>query len=134
MSRIKSRDSRAELIVRSFLFKNGLRFRKNYSKIIGTPDIVLPKYKTIVDVRGCFWHKHKNCKYGDQVKPDSAILKKRIVDAELRDKRNEKKWSNDGWKVIIVWDRCQLEDKRKSSSKRVETLNNILYEILNEKR
>ena len=130
MSRIKGKDTTAELIVRHFLFNSGFRYKLHDKKIIGKPDIVLPKYKTIVDIRGCFWHGHKNCKYGDGATTNSKIVAKRISDAKERDIRNEKEWKKMGWHVFVIWDRCQLEDKKKESSIRNETLielkNNIL--------
>lgn len=116
MSQIKGKNSKIELIVRKFLFKNGFRYKIHDKNIIGKPDIVLPKYKTIVDIRGCYWHGHENCKYGDKVKPDSTIAQKRIKDAKQRDKRNIEEWKKLGWKVIVVWGRCELEDKRKGYS------------------
>lgn len=134
-SRIRGKDTTAELIVRKFLFKNGFRYKLYDKRIIGKPDIVLPKYKVIVDVRGCFWHGHKNCKYGDKVKTSSKHYQKRIKDAIARDERNIKAWEEAGWKVLIVWDRCELEDKRKYSERRNDTLNrlkeNILYRLPN---
>src|SRR3982751_2984727 len=63
MSKIRKKDTKPEIIVRRFLFKNGFRFRIHVSDIIGNPDIVLPKYKTVVFVNGCFWHAHENCRY-----------------------------------------------------------------------
>ena len=131
MSQIKGKNSKIELIVRKFLFKKGFRYRIHDKKIIGTPDIVLPKYKVIVDVRGCYWHGHENCKYGDQVIPGTEVARQRIKDAKNRDKRNLKEWNKLGWKVIIVWGRCELEDKKKSySPKREERLNKLKQEIL----
>ena len=63
MSRIKGKDTKPEEIVRKYLFKQGFRYRKNDKKLPGKPDIVLPKYKTVIFVNGCFWHKHDGCKY-----------------------------------------------------------------------
>jgi DNA mismatch endonuclease, patch repair protein len=132
MSRIKSKNSKIELFVRKFLFKNGFRYRIHDKKIIGTPDIVLPKYQVIVDVRGCYWHGHENCKYGDKVTPDSVTAQKRIKDAKIRDKRNIREWKKLGWNIIIVWGRCELEDKKKSfSEKRDKRLKKLKQEILN---
>lgn len=131
MSQIKGKNSKIELIVRKFLFKNGFRYRIHDKNIIGTPDIVLPKYKAIVDVRGCYWHGHENCKYGDKVKPDSITAQKRIKDAKIRDKKNITEWKKLGWNVMIVWGRCELEDKKvKYSEKREIRLNKLKQEVL----
>ena len=113
---IRSKNTTAEMIVRKFLYSNGFRYRIHSKKLIGKPDIVLAKYKTIVDIRGCFWHGHKHCKFGDGVNTESLKYQCRIEDAKKRDVRNEEEWIKDGWNVIIVWDRCELEDKRKRSS------------------
>ena len=64
MSRIRGKDTKPEILVRSYLFRRGLRFRKNDRRYPGSPDVVLPKYRTIVFVHGCFWHLHEGCKYG----------------------------------------------------------------------
>ncbi len=130
MSQIKGKNSIIELIVRRFLFKNGFRYRIHDKKIIGKPDIVIPKYKVIVDVRGCYWHGHKNCKFGEKVIPGTALAKKRIVDAKIRDERNMTVWKMLGWNVIIVWGRCELEDKKVYSEKRLKRLNKLKEEIL----
>jgi len=63
MSRIKGKNTKPEMLVRKFLHKNGYRYRLNYSKLPGKPDIVLPKYKTVIFINGCFWHGHKECKF-----------------------------------------------------------------------
>ena len=63
MSKIKGKNTNPEMIVRKFLFKNGFRYRINYSRLPGKPDIVFPKYRTVIFVNGCFWHGHENCKY-----------------------------------------------------------------------
>ena len=130
MSRIKGKDTTAEMIVRRYLFKQGFRYRLHGKELPGKPDIVLPKHKIIIDVRGCFWHGHENCKYGDEVKTNSEVISKRIIDAKLRDIRNEKQWQKLGWRFFVVWDRCQLEDKRKHSELRETTLASLKDYIL----
>ena len=130
MSRIRSKDTKAELIVRRFLHGNGYRYKLHDNKILGKPDIVIPKYETIIDVRGCFWHGHTNCKYGDAVAYHSSLYESRIKPAMERDKRNEKAWLERGYQVIIVWGRCQLEDKKKYSEKRKETLQTIQRRLI----
>ncbi|MFB6343858.1 very short patch repair endonuclease [Saccharicrinis sp. FJH62] len=133
-SRIKGKNTTAELIVRKFLFANGFRYRLHAKKldgkkINGKPDIVLSKYKTIVDVRGCFWHGHENCKFGAST--DSKGYQKRIADAKKRDARNIIEWEKAGYKVLVIWDRCQLEDKKKKSTVRKKTLLKLKEDILN---
>lgn len=108
MSRIKSRDTKPELLVRKFLFANGFRYKLHDKKLPGKPDIVLPKYKTVIFVNGCFWHGHKNCKYFvvPKTRTDWWLNKiKRNID---NDKKVVKTLKKEGWEVIVVWE-CGLK-------------------------
>ena len=122
MSRIRSVNTKPEEIVRKFLFKEGFRYRKNVKNLPGSPDIVLAKYKAVIFVNGCFWHKHDCSKF---VWPKTNIdyWSSKILKNVERDKINYQKLQELGWNVIIVWE-CEL-----NSSVRQKTLNNIL-EIL----
>lgn len=131
MSHIRGKNTTPEILVRKFLYANGFRYRVNDKKLPGKPDIVIPKYKVIIDVRGCFWHGHKNCRFGDLIKTESILINKRIEDAKFRDERNIVQWMALGWKVIIVWDRCELEDRRKNSIKRALVLEKLIKSIKN---
>jgi DNA mismatch endonuclease (patch repair protein) len=133
MSRIRGKDTGPEMVVRRFLFSHGIRYRLHYKKLPGKPDIVLKKYNTIVDIRGCFWHGHKDCKFGDNIKTQSVRLAEKVKSAIERDKRNEENWKVLGWNVIIVWDSCELEIKKKRSEKREIVLKNILQKLLKRK-
>ena len=108
MSRIKGKDTKPEIIVRSFLFSKGLRFRKNDKRYPGSPDIVLPKYNTVVFVHGCFWHLHDGCRYATIPKSNVDFWKNKLYGNRERDERNEKELEAMGWNVIIVWE-CQLK-------------------------
>jgi DNA mismatch endonuclease (patch repair protein) len=129
MSQIKGKDTRPELLVRKFLFANGIRYRKNDITMQGKPDIVIKKYKTIVDIRGCFWHGHRNCRFGDKIKSESIEINERIKSAIRRDKINQNTWKQLGWDVIIIWDSCELEIKKRKSEKREIILSNLLNKI-----
>ena len=129
MSQIKGKNTRPEILVRKFLFSKGFRYRIHDKKLPGKPDIVLKKLNTIVDVRGCFWHKHKNCKYGEELISESEHIMNRVASAVERDIRNEKKWKELGWNVIVVWDSCELEVKRKASEKREKVLSKLLNKL-----
>ncbi len=131
MSQIKGKDTRPEMIVRRFLHAHGFRFRLHDKKLPGKPDIVLKKYKTIIDVRGCFWHSHPNCKYGDNVITSSKKITSRRLSAIERDKKKMIQWKQYNWNVIVVWAECQLEPRKKKSHKRIVTLNNIIKELKN---
>lgn len=109
MSRIRSTNSKPEETVRKYLFSKGLRYRKNVRKLPGCPDIVLPKYKTVVFVNGCFWHKH-DC--GRFVWPTSneEYWHKKINRNIERDADNLRTLTERGWRVITIWE-CQLKKK-----------------------
>ena len=107
MSHIRSTNTKPEELVRKHLFSRGFRYRKNVRNLPGCPDIVLPKYHTVIFVNGCFWHKH-NC--GRFVWPSSNIeywIPKINRNVE-RDIENQKKLTDMGWKVLIVWE-CELK-------------------------
>lgn len=114
MSHIRSTNSKPEEIVRKYLFSKGLRYRKNVRTLPGKPDIVLPKYKTIVFVNGCFWHKH-DC--GRFVMPSSntEYWEKKINGNVERDKTNIALLEEQGWRVIVIWE-CQLKKKVQSEN------------------
>lgn len=109
MSRIRATNTAPEEKVRKYLFSKGFRYRKNVRKMPGCPDIVLPKYRTVIFVNGCFWHKH-DC--GRFVWPSSnqEYWRKKINGNVERDQKNENLLKADGWKVIVVWE-CELKKK-----------------------
>ena len=111
MSRIKCKDTKPEIIVRSYLFSRGLRFRKNDKRYPGSPDIVFPKYKTIVFVHGCFWHLHEGCKYARIPKSNVDYWEKKLYRNRERDKHNQKELEKMGWNVITVWE-CELKKNK----------------------
>ena len=118
MSRIRSKNNAPEEKVRKFLFSKGFRYRKNDKKLPGCPDIVLPKYKTVIFVNGCFWHKH-NCKRFVWPSSNEDYWKKKILRNVERDEINIKELKDLGWKVLVVWE-CEL--KEATIDKRLETL------------
>lgn len=107
MSRIPSSNTKPEETVRKYLFSQGFRYRKNVSKLPGKPDIVLPKYKTVVFVNGCFWHAHEGCKWFVPPKSNKAFWQNKFAYNVERDKKNYKKLEELGWKVIVVWE-CEI--------------------------
>ena len=110
MSRIRSNDTTPELMVRSFLFKHGFRFRLHVKNLPGHPDIVLPKYRTVVEVRGCFWHRHSGCKYAYMPKTRIDFWQKKFEENVKRDIRNKRLLSNAGYNVLIIWE-CEISEK-----------------------
>lgn len=111
MSKIRGKDTKPELLVRQFLHGRGYRFRLHDQKLPGKPDIILPKYKTIILVNGCFWHGHKNCKFFKIPKTRTEWWKQKITGTVERDRKNNEELENLGWKVIIVWE-CQLKNHK----------------------
>ena len=125
MSHIRSTNSNPEEIVRKYLFSKGFRYRKNVRTLPGCPDIVLPKYHTVILVNGCFWHKH-DC--GRFVWPSSNTeywIPKINRNVE-RDKQNHKKLIDMGWKVLIIWE-CELK-----KNVREDRLERLIKEIKGE--
>lgn len=111
MSRIRSKNTKPEEMVRKYLFSQGFRYRKNDIRLPGKPDIVLPKYKTVIFVNGCFWHKHENCKYFVWPKTNEDFLRAKINANVSRDQENMKLLSELGWNVIVIWE-CELKKEK----------------------
>jgi DNA mismatch endonuclease (patch repair protein) len=108
MSRIRGKDTKPEIIVRSYLFSRGLRFRKNDKRYPGSSDVVLPKYNTVIFVHGCFWHLHDGCKYARIPKSNVEYWEKKLYRNKEHDNRNQKELKGMGWNVITVWE-CELK-------------------------
>ena len=107
MSHIRSTNSKPEEIVRKYLFSKGFRYRKNVKKLPGCPDIVLPKYKTVIFVNGCFWHKH-DCPRFVWPSSNQDYWRPKILGNVERDKKNAGQLRSQGWNVIVVWE-CELK-------------------------
>lgn len=126
MSAIKSKDTKPERLVRERLFADGFRYRKNDKRYPGHPDIVLPKYKTVVFVNGCFWHQHPGCKDAHIPETRKEYWEPKLFRNVSRDKKNVNELQEMGWNVIIVWE-CELRTK----DKREERLQFLEEEIRN---
>lgn len=123
MSRIRGKDTTPEKKVRSHLFKNGFRFRKNVKELCGKPDIVLHKYKTVIFINGCFWHHHENCKYAVIPKTKTDFWIEKFARNKLNDKKNFDQLSSQGWNVITIWE-CELKNNfEKTLTQLIEYLN-----------
>ena len=107
MSKIRSRNTKPELALRKALFARGFRYRVNDSKLPGKPDIVLPKYKTVIFLHGCFWHRHEGCKYAYTPKTNTKFWVEKITSNIERDKTNLQKLAALGWNVLTVWE-CEI--------------------------
>jgi DNA mismatch endonuclease, patch repair protein len=112
MGAIKYKDTKPEMIVRRFLFSKGFRYRLHVAKLPGKPDIVLKKHKTIVEVYGCYFHRHNNCKFCTTPADTSTTdWKTKFEKNTKRDRLNQKALKKLGWKLLIVWE-CQLKPKK----------------------
>lgn len=114
MSKISSKNTKPEIILRKALFEKGYRYRINYKKLPGSPDIVLPKYKTVIFVHGCFWHAHPNCKDAHLPKTNIEFWRNKINSNIERDKRTTQQLMSLGWNIIIVWE-CEIKKKNMAS-------------------
>jgi len=120
MGQIRSKNTKPEKILRSALFKAGYRFRVHKVGLPGKPDIVLPKYKTVIFVHGCFWHYHKNCPEGRIPKSNSEFWEKKLLKNIDRDNKNVHDLEKLGWNVTVIWE-CELKND-KAISNRIEQL------------
>ncbi len=118
MAKINSTETKPEQLTRSMLHRAGFRFRKNVSELPGTPDVVLPKYSTVIFVHGCYWHRH-DCRKGQSVptKNRDFWLEKFERNVE-RDAENERALQKAGWNVITVWG-CELRDDPEAVLERI---------------
>lgn len=124
MAKISGKETKPEILVRKYLFSRGFRYRKNVKTLPGKPDIVLPKYKTVIFVNGCFWHGHKNCKKAALPTTNFNFWKEKIDKNIIRDKKNIHDLKKMGYNVIVVW-QCTLTIKR-----REETLEKLKEDLL----
>lgn len=108
MSRIRSKNTKPEIRLRSLLHKAGYRFRLHARKLPGTPDIVLPKYRTVIFVHGCFWHRHIDCANSTMPKTRIEFWESKFKTTVERDQDKIEKLRLAGWRVIIVWE-CELD-------------------------
>lgn len=109
MSGIKGRNTKPELLVRSYLHKRGLRFRLHDKTLPGKPDLVFRKRRAVVEVRGCFWHQHPDCRLAYMPSSNSAFWMEKLQRNVERDRRNELALKAGGWRVFVVWE-CQTKD------------------------
>ena len=125
MSRIRNKNTKPEEIVRKYLFTHGLRYRKNDKRYPGHPDIVLPKYKTVIFVHGCFWHMHDGCARATLPASNIEFWNKKLTANVERDAKEKSELEAMGWRVFIVWE-CQLK-----KATREQTLHNLYEQITN---
>ena len=109
MSAIKSKNTKPEIKVRKILHSMGYRFRLHSKDLPGSPDIVLPKYKTVIFVHGCFWHRHENCKYASTPKTRKEFWNKKFTDNKKRDLEIQEKIKILDWRSVVIWE-CETKN------------------------
>ena len=109
MSAIKSKNTKPEVEVRKLLHSMGFRFRLHKKDLPGSPDIVLPKYKTVIFVHGCFWHRHENCKYASIPKTRREFWNKKFTENIKRDSEIQEKIKNLNWRSVVIWE-CETKN------------------------
>lgn len=122
MSRIKGKNTKPEILVRKYLFSKGFRYRIHVSNLPGKPDIVLPKYKTVIFINGCFWHGHEGCRFFVVPKTKTEWWLDKINSNKQRDSENFLQLSESRWKIVTIFE-CELKGNNRS---------NTLIKLLNE--
>ena len=122
MAAIKSKNTKPEIVVRKMLYALGYRFRLHRKDLPGSPDIVLPKYKKVIFVHGCFWHRHENCKYASTPKTRKEFWNKKFTTNIERDIQIQEKIKNIDWRSVVIWE-CE--------TKNIENLKERIIDIFN---
>jgi len=122
MSAIKSKNTKPEIAVRKLLHSMGYRFRLHRKDLPGSPDIVLPKYKIVIFVHGCFWHRHENCKYASNPKTRKEFWESKFKANVKRDFEIQEKIKNIGWHFVVIWE-CE--------TKNIENLRDKIIDVFN---
>jgi len=122
MAKISSKNTKPELVTRSLLFRMGYRFRLHRRDLPGTPDIVLPRYRTVIFVNGCYWHRHPCCSYAYNPKSRVDFWRRKFEQNVARDKHNYQELNTVSWRVIVIWE-CE--------TRRPDELEQRLKDLLN---
>ena len=115
MASIKAKDTKPEKRVRKYLHATGLRFRLHTRGLPGSPDIVLPKFRTVIFVHGCYWHRHRDCRFAYTPKSNVEFWTAKFDENVSRDARNQRSLENLGWRVLVIWE-CETSDSSKLES------------------
>ena len=122
MSAIKSKNTKPEIKVRKLLHSMGYRFRLHSKDLPGSPDIVLPKYKTVIFVHGCFWHRHENCKYASTPKTRKEFWNKKFTENKKRDSEIQEKIKILDWRSVVIWE-CETKNIGNLRDKIIDVFN-----------
>ena len=110
MSRVRGRDTAPEMIVRKIAHGLGFRFRLHRRDLPGSPDLLFPRYRAVIMVHGCFWHRHPGCKYASSPKTRVRFWEDKFEGNVVRDRRNEEDLHELGWRVMVIWE-CETKDR-----------------------
>ncbi|MCY4261335.1 MAG: DNA mismatch endonuclease Vsr [Rhodobacteraceae bacterium] len=108
MSRIRGKETKPEVVLRSLMHRAGFRYRLYDKKLPGTPDLILPKHNTAIFVNGCYWHRHEGCQKATTPKSNTTFWTKKFEETVERDVRKKSELIESGWRVIVIWE-CELE-------------------------
>jgi len=129
MSKIRGKNTKPELLVRKWLWANGFRYRINYEKLPGKPDIIFPKINKVIFINGCFWHKHY-CNFFKWPKTNAEFWRNKIEENVKRDQHNYVALVNSGWHFLVIWE-CSFKNIKKSSlPERMKKIGSIIEEFL----
>lgn len=125
MAGVKSKNTKPELLIRGLLHKRGFRFRLHVKDLPGKPDIVLPKYNSVIFVHGCFWHGHKECPFFKLPSTRTEFWKEKILRNQANDSKSIELLHNANWKVCIVWE-CSIRGAKKDLNKVINRISEWL--------
>jgi DNA mismatch endonuclease, patch repair protein len=131
MSKIRGKNTKPEKYIRGLLYHAGFRYRINYKLLSGTPDIFLGKYKTVLFINGCFWHRHKDCRYATTPKSNTEFWENKFKRNVARDQVVYEKLKEEGYKVLVVWE-CTINQMIKDIAFEVEIMEALMKEIRKE--
>jgi DNA mismatch endonuclease, patch repair protein len=131
MSKIRGKNTKPEKYIRGLLYHAGFRYRINYKLLSGTPDIFLGKYKTVLFINGCFWHRHKDCRYATTPKSNTEFWENKFKRNVARDQGVYEKLKEEGFKVLVVWE-CTINQMIKDIAFEVEIMEALMKEIRKE--
>lgn len=126
MSHISGKETKPEVLIRKLLFAKGLRYRKNVKSLRGKPDIILPKYRTIIFINGCFWHGHEDCPKAKLPDTRREFWEKKILGNMNRDKADIDTLKKENWKIITIW-QCEINNRIKRKARLETLINEIKY-------
>jgi DNA mismatch endonuclease, patch repair protein len=110
MSGIRGKNTKPEMLVRQYLHRRGFRFRLHDPRLPGRPDIVLPRYRTVVEVRGCFWHRHRQCSFAVMPRSNREFWQQKLGENVKRDRRQASALRAAGWRLLVLWE-CELSNE-----------------------